>query len=53
VKPTEREPLDNEEHSDENSEDCAEPTQSEVENSILRAFIDISYHEQQGFDDEE
>jgi hypothetical protein len=47
------ETLDGEELSDENPEDTQEPTQSEVENSILRAFIDISYHEQQGFEDDE
>jgi hypothetical protein len=36
------------------SEECTEPTQAEVENSVLRAFVDISYYryEQQGFDDE-
>jgi hypothetical protein len=28
-----------------------EPTQAEVENSVLRAFIDISYYEQQGFEE--
>ena len=38
--------------SEEESEECAEPTQAEVEDSVLRAFIDISYYEQQGFDDE-
>jgi hypothetical protein len=53
VKPTEMETLDGEELLDENPEDTQEPTQSEVENSILRAFIDISYHEQQGFEDDE
>ena len=38
---------------EEGSEESAGPTQMEVENSVLRAFIDISYHEQQGFDDDE
>jgi hypothetical protein len=42
-----------EERLEEDSEERAGPTQMEVKNSILRAFIDISYHEQQSFDDEE
>jgi hypothetical protein len=45
--------LIEEEHLEENTEESAGPTQMEVENSVLRAFIDISYHEQQGFDDDE
>jgi hypothetical protein len=47
------ETLEEEELSDENPEETQEPAQSELENSILRAFIDISYHEQQGFEDDE
>jgi hypothetical protein len=45
--------LIEEEHLEENTEESMGPTQMEVENSVLRAFIDISYHEQQGFDDDE
>jgi hypothetical protein len=44
--------LEEMESSEEELEECP-TTQSEVENSILCAFFDISYHVQQGFDNEE
>jgi hypothetical protein len=44
--------LDEEEHSEQESEESVGATQAEVQNSVLRAFIDISYHEQQGFGEE-
>jgi hypothetical protein len=47
-----KEILDREEHSEEYSEESVEPMQLEVENSVLGAFIDISYREQQGFHDD-
>jgi hypothetical protein len=44
--------LDEEEHSEEDLKECTKSPQLEFENSILQAFVDISYHEQ-GFDNEE
>jgi hypothetical protein len=45
--------LDEKKCLEEDSEESVGPIQMEVKNSILQAFIDISYHEQQGFDNEE
>jgi hypothetical protein len=45
--------LDEEELSEEEAQQGAGPTQAEVENSVLRAFIDISYYEQQEYEEKE
>jgi hypothetical protein len=39
--------LVEEEHSEEEAQEGAGPTKAEVENSFFRAFIDISFYEQQ------
>jgi hypothetical protein len=44
--------LDKEEHSEKETMEIAGPTHLEVENSVLRASINIRYHEQQGLGDE-
>jgi hypothetical protein len=51
VHPTEEGILEVAEPLEAESEERTEPTQAEVENSVLRAFIDISYYEQQGFEE--